>query len=93
MEIMKRILSTLAVAASLTTVACLPDSASADTRGSSSFQCSSISVAAPAGTKIESLTSVSQAGGTVTVPAVPPLPASEVKDVPAYCDVTITLTL
>jgi feruloyl esterase len=54
--------------------------------------CRSLPVKAPAGTKVESVTAVSHAAGTVDVPPVTPLPAVHVPDVPAFCDVTVTLT-
>lgn len=47
---------------------------------------------APAGTEVENVTSVSHPAGTVDVPAIFPLDAVHVPDVPAYCDLTVTLT-
>ncbi|MFC4033299.1 tannase/feruloyl esterase family alpha/beta hydrolase [Streptomyces polygonati] len=55
--------------------------------------CAQPHVAAPAGAVVESVTASHQPGGTVTFPAVPPLPAPPpAEDVPAYCDITVTLT-
>ncbi|MEV4078431.1 tannase/feruloyl esterase family alpha/beta hydrolase [Nonomuraea fuscirosea] len=89
---MKRILTVLAVSVPLAAVAVYaPIGASAYTGSSASapFTCSSIKVHAPAGTKVESVTPVSQAAGTVTVPGEL---GGSVPDVPAYCDVTVVLT-
>jgi feruloyl esterase len=49
-------------------------------------------VNAPAGTKVENVTSVSHPAGTVDVPAIFPQPEAHIPDVPAFCDVTVTLT-
>ncbi|WP_214318685.1 tannase/feruloyl esterase family alpha/beta hydrolase [Nonomuraea sediminis] len=89
---MKRLLIILAAGAPL---ACLPAVASAGTASSAAvpFTCSSISVNAPTGTAVESVTAVSREAGTLTIPPVPPLTdVVEIPDVPAYCDVTVTLT-
>ncbi|MGW3496309.1 tannase/feruloyl esterase family alpha/beta hydrolase [Streptomyces sp. NPDC001020] len=90
---MRRLLTVLAAGVPLAAAVYLP-TASADTGGSTSAPrtCSTISVKAPAGTKVENVTSVSRPAGTVDVPAVFPLDAVHVPDVPAYCDVTVTLT-
>ncbi|WP_206641914.1 tannase/feruloyl esterase family alpha/beta hydrolase [Nonomuraea polychroma] len=52
--------------------------------------CSPVSVAAPAGAKV--VTAVSRPAGTFQVPGVPPLGGFPVPDVPARCEVTVTLT-
>ncbi|MEV4000587.1 DUF6351 family protein [Actinomadura sp. NPDC049753] len=89
---MKRLLITLAAGVPLV-AASLPAGASASTGSiAAASGCSSISVRPPAGTAVESVTAVGQAAGTAHVPAVPPLPAVDVPGVPAYCDVTVTLT-
>lgn len=55
--------------------------------------CTTISVSAPDGTKVESVKGVRRAGGTITFPAVAPQPAPPpATGVPAYCEVTVTLT-
>ncbi|RVX45827.1 feruloyl esterase [Nonomuraea polychroma] len=92
---MKRLLFIFAAGVPLAAAACLPAAASAGTARSAAvpFTCSSISVNAPAGTTVESVTAVSREAGTVTVPPVPPFTdVVEIPDVPAYCDVTVTLT-
>ncbi|MER6943126.1 tannase/feruloyl esterase family alpha/beta hydrolase [Nonomuraea sp. NPDC000554] len=91
---MKRLLIIFAAGVPLA-AACLPAAASAGAASSAAvpFTCSSISVNAPAGTAVESVTAVRREGGTVTIPPVPPLTdVVEIPDVPAYCDVTVTLT-
>ncbi|MFB7493375.1 DUF6351 family protein [Streptomyces sp. NPDC056161] len=90
---MRRLLTVLAAGVPLAGAVFLP-TASADTGSSASAPrtCSSIGVKAPAGTEVENVTSVSRPAGTVDVPAIPPLDAAQVPDVPAYCDVTVTLT-
>ncbi|MGI5285438.1 hypothetical protein ACQEVF_19175 [Nonomuraea polychroma] len=92
---MKRLLIIFAAGVPLAAAACLPAAASAGTARSAAvpFTCSSISVNAPAGTTVESVTVVSREAGTVTVPPVPPFTdVVEIPDVPAYCDVTVTLS-
>ncbi|WP_432942982.1 tannase/feruloyl esterase family alpha/beta hydrolase [Kribbella sp. CA-253562] len=55
--------------------------------------CSTFSVPAPAGARIESVVATDQPAGDVTFPADPPFPAPQpVPGVPAHCDVTVTLT-
>ncbi|MEZ0077200.1 tannase/feruloyl esterase family alpha/beta hydrolase [Planotetraspora sp. GP83] len=55
--------------------------------------CSAVPVSAPPGAKVESVAAVAHAGGTVTFPDAPPLPTpAPITDVPAWCDVTVTLT-
>ncbi|MCZ0983138.1 DUF6351 family protein [Streptomyces diastatochromogenes] len=54
--------------------------------------CSTVTVPAPAGTEVESVVAVERPAGTVDVPEITPLPAAQITDVPAYCDVTVTLT-
>ena len=68
--------------------AALPPLAGADSRDDdSTVRCAPVHVAAPKGTRVVSVTAAAQPGGTVTLPNLPP-----VTDVPAYCDITITLT-
>ncbi|MEU0401038.1 DUF6351 family protein [Streptomyces sp. NPDC006197] len=56
------------------------------------LSCSTVTVQAPAGTAVENVVAVARPAGTVDVPAIPPLPASQITDVPASCDLTVTLT-
>ncbi|MFI6739321.1 tannase/feruloyl esterase family alpha/beta hydrolase [Nonomuraea sp. NPDC050451] len=90
---MKRLLMIFATGVAV--AACLPAAASASTASSAAtpFTCSSISVNAPSGTAVESVTAVRQEGGTLTIQPVPPFTeVVKIPDVPAYCDVTVTLT-
>ncbi|MFJ7497301.1 tannase/feruloyl esterase family alpha/beta hydrolase [Streptomyces sp. NPDC097727] len=92
---MRRLLIAAAAGVPLAAAVYLP-SASADTGSSAStttpLKCSSITLQAPEGTEVERVTAVDRPAGTVDVPAIPPLLASQVPDVPAHCDVTVTLT-
>jgi feruloyl esterase len=63
--------------------------AAADT---SAFVCSVFQIPAPAGTAVESVTAASVPAGTFQVPGTPPLGGYPVPDVPAHCEVTVTLT-
>ncbi|GGL04481.1 tannase [Sphaerisporangium melleum] len=54
--------------------------------------CSSVPVSAPAGAKIESVRAEHHAGGTITFPATPFSAPPPIKDVPPYCEMTVTLT-
>ncbi|MFF4622664.1 tannase/feruloyl esterase family alpha/beta hydrolase [Nonomuraea jabiensis] len=94
---MKRLLISFAAGVPLVVAACLPGAASASASTASStatpFTCSSISLNAPSGTAVESVTAVRREAGTVTVQPVPPFTeVVKIPDVPAYCDVTVTLT-
>ncbi|GAA4836561.1 tannase/feruloyl esterase family alpha/beta hydrolase [Kitasatospora terrestris] len=86
----------LAVAAAVPLAAALgaPVGASADTppHGPLSFTCAPVAPPAPAGTAVESVTAVGVPAGTFQVPGVPPLGGFPVPDVPAHCEVTVTLT-
>lgn len=76
------------LSAALLLSAALPPLAGADSRDDdSTVRCAPVHVAAPKGTRVVSVTAAAQPGGTVTLPNLPP-----VTDVPAYCDITITLT-
>ncbi|MEV0829051.1 hypothetical protein, partial [Nonomuraea rubra] len=71
---MKRLLAVLAAGVPLAAAICLPTSAAA-AAVAAPFSCSpSISVQAPAGTTVESVTAQHREAGTVHVPPVPPLP-------------------
>ncbi|NUR25775.1 MAG: tannase/feruloyl esterase family alpha/beta hydrolase [Catenulispora sp.] len=96
---MKRRLLTVAAAVPVAAAAYLPVSASADTyhalNGSTAnttgFTCSSFTVPAPEGTIVESVTAANVPAGTYQVPGPPPLGGYPVPDVPAHCEVTVTL--
>jgi hypothetical protein len=95
-NVMRRLLTVFAVAVPLAAAAALlPAGASANTGpaplSGAPFQCSTPSVRAPAGAEVESVTARSRPGGTVHVDITPTGPV-DVPDVPAYCDVTVTLT-
>ncbi|GAA1989958.1 DUF6351 family protein [Catenulispora subtropica] len=100
---MKRRLLTVVAAVPVAAAAYLPVSASADTynalNGSAAskatgtgFTCSSFTVPAPEGTAVESVTAVDVPAGSYLVPGPPPLGGYSVPDVPAHCEVTVTLT-
>jgi feruloyl esterase len=91
---MRRLLTVLAAGVPLAAAAVYLPTASADTTGSSASasapsRCSTHSVKAPAGTRVESVTADHRAGGTVTGTGVL---GGTVHDVPSYCEVTVTLT-
>lgn len=92
---MRRLLTVLAAAVPLVAAVCLPAGASAHTGpgtpGAAAFRCATTSVHAPPGARIESGTARSRPGGTVHVDITPTGPV-DVPDVPAYCEVTYTLT-
>jgi hypothetical protein len=54
--------------------------------------CAAVPVTAPAGAKIESVDAVRRPGGTVTFPQTPFSAPPPIHDVPAYCELTITVT-
>jgi feruloyl esterase len=88
---MRRLLTVLAAGVPLAAAVYLP-TASAETKGASAptqTACSAPSVKAPAGTQVESVTAVSQEGGTIAGTGVL---GGSVSGVPAYCEVTVTLT-
>ncbi|MFJ8622124.1 tannase/feruloyl esterase family alpha/beta hydrolase [Kitasatospora sp. NPDC093550] len=87
---MKRFLIVLATGAALA-AADLP-MAAAGAGGApvpATFSCAPVSVAAPAGTRVESVTALRREGGTVDGTGVV---GGQVTGVPAYCEVTVTLT-
>ncbi|MEU1268607.1 tannase/feruloyl esterase family alpha/beta hydrolase [Streptomyces sp. NPDC005799] len=88
---MKRVLTVLAASVSLAAAVYLP-TASAETRTtavSTPPACAAPVVKAPSGTKVESVTAVSQTGGTIKGTG---LLGGEVSGVPAFCEVTVALT-
>ncbi|MGR6968303.1 tannase/feruloyl esterase family alpha/beta hydrolase [Streptomyces cynarae] len=86
----RRLLTVLAAGVPLAAAVYLP-TASAEPRNSAStpLNCHTVSVTAPAGTKVESVTAVRQEGGTIQGTGVL---QGTVTDVPAFCEVTVTLT-
>ena len=55
--------------------------------------CAAVPVSAPQGTEVEKVTAVANAGGTISFPSAPPLPDHPpLAGVPAWCDITVTLT-
>ncbi|MFI5615074.1 tannase/feruloyl esterase family alpha/beta hydrolase [Amycolatopsis sp. NPDC051903] len=84
----------LAAALPLAAVLVPVASAATATQAAGETTCSALPVSAPAGAKVESVTTVAHDGGTVTFPAAPPLHPEPVTitDLPAWCDVTVTLT-
>ncbi|WP_027927883.1 tannase/feruloyl esterase family alpha/beta hydrolase [Amycolatopsis benzoatilytica] len=54
--------------------------------------CAATAVTAPPGAQIETTHAERHPGGTVTFPATPFTPAQTVPDVPAYCQIEVTLT-
>ncbi|WP_189922577.1 tannase/feruloyl esterase family alpha/beta hydrolase [Kitasatospora xanthocidica] len=86
---MKKILIVLATGAALA-AANLPMAAAAQSSPvPATFSCAPVSVQAPAGTAVESVTTLRQEGGTVNGTGVV---GGTVTGVPAYCEVTVTLT-
>ncbi|QNP75469.1 tannase/feruloyl esterase family alpha/beta hydrolase [Streptomyces roseirectus] len=88
---MRKILAVLAAGVPLMAAVCLP-TASADTQGTAAATpspCSSMAVKAPAGTEVESVTAVRRPGGTIEGDG---LLGGTVSGVPAFCEVTVTLT-
>ncbi|MFC0431777.1 tannase/feruloyl esterase family alpha/beta hydrolase [Kutzneria buriramensis] len=81
---MRRRAGVIAALVPLALLAPLPAAASTGT-------CSSLPVAAPAGTTVESVTAVHKPGGTVTFPDSPLGPQPPITGVPAYCEFTVTL--
>jgi len=53
--------------------------------------CAPVHPSAPAGTRVESVTAVAHAGGTIAFPTAYP-PVAPIADVPAWCDVTVTVS-
>jgi hypothetical protein len=88
---MRRLLTALATGVPLAAAVYLPTASAEPQNGSArtTFACSAPSVKAPAGTEVESVTAVSQTGGTITGTGVL---GGTVSGVPAYCEVTVTLT-
>ncbi|WP_433560484.1 hypothetical protein ACQP1O_22585 [Nocardia sp. CA-151230] len=67
------------------------DSATTPTNANA-FNCNTFQIPAPAGATVESLAATAVPAGTFQVPGTPPLGGYPVADVPAHCEVTVTLT-
>lgn len=92
----RRFLTIVAASVPLVAAAAVstPVSASADlaATGPLPFTCAPSALPAPAGTAVESVTAAAVPAGTFQVPGAPPLGGFPVPDVPAHCEVTVTLT-
>ncbi|MFG2133953.1 tannase/feruloyl esterase family alpha/beta hydrolase [Streptomyces sp. NPDC048751] len=88
---MKRLLTVLAAGVPLAAAVYLPSASGAPLNDSAatSLNCSAPLVKAPAGTEVESVTAVRQAGGTVQGTGIL---GGTVTGVPSFCEVTVTLT-
>ncbi|MFF0292676.1 tannase/feruloyl esterase family alpha/beta hydrolase [Kitasatospora sp. NPDC004614] len=60
--------------------------------GSVPFACTPFQPSAPEGASVESVTATAVPAGAFQVPGSPPLGGGVVPDVPAHCEVTVTLT-
>ncbi|MFF1867738.1 DUF6351 family protein [Kitasatospora herbaricolor] len=89
---MKRLVIVLAAAVPLAAALYVPAASAAAENSTARYSCSAPVLHAPAGTRVEGVTAVAHAAGTVDVPAVFPLGENHVPDVPAFCDITVTLT-
>ncbi|RVU27661.1 tannase/feruloyl esterase family alpha/beta hydrolase [Streptomyces antnestii] len=88
---MRRLLTLLAAGVPLAAAVYLPTASAApeNSTASAPFNCATPSLKAPAGTEVESVTAVRQAGGTIHGTGIL---GGTVDDVPAFCQVTVTLT-
>ncbi|MER5642401.1 DUF6351 family protein [Kitasatospora sp. NPDC002227] len=86
---MKRRFLAVAACAPLAAV-CLPAGASA--AAPAPYACASVTPTAPPGTVVESVRVADVPAGAFQVPGAPPLGGFPVPDVPAHCEVTVTLT-
>ncbi|MBY8882921.1 DUF6351 family protein [Actinacidiphila acidipaludis] len=86
----KRVLAVLAAAVPLAAAVYVPAAWAAPQAAPAAapFSCSAPQVKAPAGTRVESVTAVRQAGGTIHGTGIL---GGTVDGVPAFCDVTVTL--
>ncbi|MEV7077884.1 tannase/feruloyl esterase family alpha/beta hydrolase [Streptomyces sp. NPDC093516] len=86
----RRLLIAAAAGVPLAAAVYLPTaSAEGETSASKPLTCRTVTVKAPAGSVVESVTAVRQAGGTIKGTG---LLGGEVNGVPAFCEVTVTLT-
>ncbi|MGP4014598.1 tannase/feruloyl esterase family alpha/beta hydrolase [Saccharopolyspora sp. 5N708] len=90
---MRRVLKFIAAFSLLPVLLPLSACAAVSSASSAPRACSAMSVSAPPGADVESVTAIRQEGGTVTFPVQPPAPAPPppITGVPAYCDITVTL--
>ncbi|MEU5695039.1 tannase/feruloyl esterase family alpha/beta hydrolase [Actinosynnema sp. NPDC020468] len=89
---MRRLAKPVVAALALAAVLTPNPAAQAEPAATTGATCKAVAVSAPAGAKVESVVAVRQAGGTVTFPDTPLGPGSVITDVPAHCDLTVTLT-
>ncbi|MGW4249654.1 tannase/feruloyl esterase family alpha/beta hydrolase, partial [Nocardia sp. NPDC004722] len=82
---------TVVGAAAIYAVVDRSDDSAAQASGNA-FNCTTFQIPAPAGASVESLTANAVPAGTFQVPGAPPLGGYPVADVPAHCEVTVTLT-
>ncbi|MEY9930402.1 hypothetical protein ABH926_005047 [Catenulispora sp. GP43] len=69
-----------------------PATTAAVTPAAAGYTCAPFQLPAPDGTAVESVTATSVPAGNYVVPGTPPLGGATVPDVPAHCEVTVTLT-
>ena len=88
---MRRLLTVLAASVPLAAAVYLPTASAGaqDASTATASTCTAPAVKAPAGTKVESVTAVQQAGGTINGTGIL---KGTVTGVPAFCEVTVTLT-
>ncbi|MDR3083962.1 MAG: tannase/feruloyl esterase family alpha/beta hydrolase, partial [Streptomyces sp.] len=86
---MKKSLTVLAAGVPLVAAAVYLPTASAEETRNTATTCPAPSVKAPAGTKVESVTAARQDGGTIHGTGIL---GGDVSGVPAFCQVTVTLT-
>ena len=81
-----------AVYVPMTAFAAAPATTATAPSASTNYTCAQFQLPAPDGTAVESVTAISVPAGTYQVPGAPPLGGFPVADVPAHCEVTVTLT-
>ncbi|WP_053732587.1 tannase/feruloyl esterase family alpha/beta hydrolase [Nocardia sp. NRRL S-836] len=84
---MRRLTKLFATGVLLSALLPLAPSASASTT-----ECAAPQVTAPAGARVEGVAAARKPGGTVEFPRTPLSAPPPIHDVPAYCEVTVTLT-
>ncbi|WP_040811583.1 tannase/feruloyl esterase family alpha/beta hydrolase [Nocardia concava] len=94
---MKRRLLTLAtvgltVAGAAAVYALVDGSRDSTAASPNAFNCNNFQIPAPEGAAVESLTATAVPAATFQVPGTPPLGGYPVPEVPAHCEVTVTLT-
>lgn len=83
---------TVAGAAAIYALVDRSDDSATTASNANAFNCNAFQIPAPAGATVESLTATAVPAGTFQVPGNPPLGGYPVPDVPAHCEVTVTLT-